>query len=440
MKNLLFILLVAPFLSYSQLTSFVVRGDTLFALDPSSGVYTQLTKNVPPMAGQSGKILSTSGSLYQWITPSYVNVSDSASMLSPYLRTNVAAATYQLAGNYLTGNQSITLSGDISGSGTTAITTAIGSGKVTNAMLAGSIAYSKLSLTGAILNADLAGSIADAKISSAATWNAKQNAITTGTTAQYFRGDLSLATFPTTTAPFANSTDKNFVTDAQATVIGNTSGTNTGDNAANTTYANDYRLANFVAGTNYLAPGGNGSGLSGLTASQVGLGNVTNESKATMFTSPTFTGTPTGIGIPTYARVTGSDATTTGQALTNITGLSVALTTNAVYEFEAVLGVTTSAVTTGTQYAVQYSVAGGAVEGGITGPLTSTAAKAERIAALNTATSAYLTTSAQTGQVIIKGIITTGANAGNLTIQHLKVTSGTSTIKINSFLKVTRIS
>lgn len=31
-----------------------------------------------------------------------------------------------------------------------------------------------------------------------ATWNAKQGAITTGTTLQYFRGDLSLATFPTT--------------------------------------------------------------------------------------------------------------------------------------------------------------------------------------------------------------------------------------------------
>ncbi len=37
--------------------------------------------------------------------------------------------------------------------------TTIGAGVVTNAMLAGSIAYSKLSLTGAILNADLAGSI-----------------------------------------------------------------------------------------------------------------------------------------------------------------------------------------------------------------------------------------------------------------------------------------
>ena len=42
---------------------------------------------------------------------------------------------------------------------------------VTNAMLAGSIAYSKLSLTGAILNADLAGSIADSKLLTISTAN-----------------------------------------------------------------------------------------------------------------------------------------------------------------------------------------------------------------------------------------------------------------------------
>lgn len=36
-----------------------------------------------------------------------------------------------------------------------------------------------------------------------------------------------------------------------------------------------------------------GSSITGLTASMVGLGNVTNESKTTMFTSPTFTGTTT---------------------------------------------------------------------------------------------------------------------------------------------------
>lgn len=35
------------------------------------------------------------------------------------------------------------------------------------------------------------------------------------------------------------------------------------------------------------------TGVVTLTSSDVGLGNVTNESKATMFTSPAFTGTPT---------------------------------------------------------------------------------------------------------------------------------------------------
>ena len=51
--------------------------------------------------------------------------------------------------NKISANQTITLSGDISGSGSTAITTTIGATKVTNAMLAGSIvASSKLSATG----------------------------------------------------------------------------------------------------------------------------------------------------------------------------------------------------------------------------------------------------------------------------------------------------
>lgn len=188
-----------------------------------------------------------------------------------------------------------------------------------------------------------------------------------------------------------------------------------------------------------LATNGNGSALTGLTAAQVALQNVTNESKATMFTNPAFTGTPTGIGIPVYAEVTGSNATTTGQALVNITGLSVPLAINARYDFEAVMTVSTSAVTTGTAYGVNYSVAGGAVEALITGSSTSTATKTLRINALNSATSLYLATSAQTGGILIKGRVTTGANAGNLTIQHLKLTSGTSTVFIGSFLKVTRI-
>jgi hypothetical protein len=68
----------------------------------------------------------------------------------------------------------------------------------------------------------------------------------------------------------AKGSDDNFVTDAQAVVIGNTSGSNSGDqtlptdfdpagtdnsdnNAANTNYANDYRAANFVADTDYAS-------------------------------------------------------------------------------------------------------------------------------------------------------------------------------------------
>ncbi len=58
---------------------------------------------------------------------------------TPFVKMT-AAGTFSLDNStYLTGNQSITLSGDVSGSGTTTITTSIGSEKVTNTMLAGSI-------------------------------------------------------------------------------------------------------------------------------------------------------------------------------------------------------------------------------------------------------------------------------------------------------------
>jgi hypothetical protein len=100
------------------------------------------------------------------------------------------------------------------------------------------------------------------------------------------------------------------LTSAQHTVVGNTSGTNTGDNANNTQYANDYRLANFVAGTDYLAPTGNGSGLTGLTKGQVGLGNVDNTSDAS---KPVSTAQQTALDLkanlisPTFATsITGS--------------------------------------------------------------------------------------------------------------------------------------
>lgn len=137
------------------------------------------------------------------------------------------------------------------------------------------------------------------------------------------------------------------------------------------------------------------------------------------------------------ARVAGANATTTGQVLVNITGLTAALVANAVYEFEAVLMVQSSS-TAGNGYGVQFSAAGAAVEAQITGTLAAATQKTLRINALNTAATPFVTVAA-TGGILIKGILTTGANAGNLTIQHLKVTSGTSTVFIHSFLRVRRI-
>lgn len=54
---------------YSQLSSIVVRNDTTFSVNPSTGVWTQLTNLVAPPTGQSGKYLSSNGTTYAWSMP-----------------------------------------------------------------------------------------------------------------------------------------------------------------------------------------------------------------------------------------------------------------------------------------------------------------------------------------------------------------------------------
>ena len=61
--------------------------------------------------------------------------------------------------------------------------------------------------------------------------------------------------------------------------------------------------------------------VAGITAAMVGLGNVTNESKATMFTSPTFTGTPI---VPGYL----PNTTTSGVAASPTASGTVTITHN----------------------------------------------------------------------------------------------------------------
>jgi len=141
--------------------------------------------------------------------------------------------------------------------------------------------------------------------------------------------------------------------------------------------------------------------------------------------------------VSTYARVTGSNVTTSSTSLADITGLSVALAANSIYEFEACLSVASSS-SAGNKYGVNFSAAGATVEGQESGMNAATGMRTARISALNTAGS-VMPVAAADAAVRLHGIVSTGDNAGNLTVQHLKVTSGTATVYVNSFLKVTRI-
>jgi hypothetical protein len=157
--------------------------------------------------------------------------------------------------------------------------------------------------------------------------NAKQNTITTGTISQYFRGDLSLATLDktavglgnvanvdtTTTANITDSSNKRFITDAQQTVLGNTSGTNTGDNAVNSLYSG---LASSKENT--ITAGTTGQYWRGdktfqtLDKTAVGLNNVDN---TTDLNKPISTATQTALNAKQNT-ITNSDSIT--QGVTNL--------------------------------------------------------------------------------------------------------------------------
>lgn len=140
--------------------------------------------------------------------------------------------------------------------------------------------------------------------------------------------------------------------------------------------------------------------------------------------------------------VSSSDATTTGQTLVDITGLvtgTLALNTN--YIFQGVLYVTTTAVTTGTQYGTNVTVAPTRIAGNYIGPTTVASNVQTMLAsgtnANNIASGTFLTTASEEGVVLIDGFVTTaGSGSPVFSLRHLKVTSGTSTVKIGSRLTV----
>jgi hypothetical protein len=100
----------------------------------------------------------------------------------------------------------------------------------------------------------------------------------TKTKVTYDQKGLVTAGADATTADIADSTDKRYVTDAQLVVVGNTSGTNTGDNATNSQYSGlaASKQDTLVSGTNIKTVN---------STSLLGSGNVAVEPTITATTS-----------------------------------------------------------------------------------------------------------------------------------------------------------
>ena len=147
-------------------------------------------------------------------------------------------------------------------------------------------------------------------------WNGKQAAITTGTTAQYLKGDLSLGTFPTALSSFTND-------------LGNYGGFLTSASTLDPTKISGYP----TDGTKYLSGdgtwkvvsggGGTWGSITGTLSAQTDLQTALNAKANYSFGANNFTGTGTITGGTLYAGT--STANTT---LTQYTSTAVPAYTN----------------------------------------------------------------------------------------------------------------
>lgn len=128
----------------------------------------------------------------------------------------------------------------------------------------------------------------------------------------------------------------------------------------------------------------------------------------------------------------------TSTTLVDITGLSIALTTGT-WVIQAVLNGNAATGTNGAQFGVQYTGTVTSMDVNQLGQAsTTTLAATARITAKNTASTAVMTTSAAECRVQLDGQIVV-STSGTLTIQGLKVSSQTLTVRAGSYLRIYKV-
>jgi hypothetical protein len=216
----------------------------------------------------------------------------------------------------------------------TLVSSDVGLGAVENTTLSTWAGGTALTTLGTVTVGTWHGTaIADGYIASASTWNAKQNALTAGTDylapggngsalSGLTKGQVGLGSVENVAlSTWAGSTA---LTTLGTVTVGTWHGTAIADGyiaSASTWNAKQNAL---TAGTDYLAPGGNGSALSGLTKGQVGLDSVENVALSTWVGSAAITtlGTITSGTVP-FARLSGAAASGANNDITSLGALTL---------------------------------------------------------------------------------------------------------------------
>ena len=188
--------------------------------------------------------------------------------------------------------KTITLGGNLTTSG--AFATTLTSTATTSVTLPTTGTLATLVGSETLTNKTISGS--SNTLSNIANASLTNSAVTVGTTS------ISLGASATTLSGLSSVSSTSFVGALTGNADTVTNGVYTNGSYANPAWITSLAASKVSLGnvtneskaTMFASPTFTGT-VSGVTATHVGLGNVTNESKATMFASPTFTGTVTGV-------------------------------------------------------------------------------------------------------------------------------------------------